>query len=88
MIELGANPKDKWIDGSTTVHAAAQNGHVAIVDRLVGLGVDPKEKAGGHVEMVGRLIELGDQNETANDGWTTVHKAAQHGNISVMNRLI
>ena len=66
------------------------------MDRLVGLGVDSKEKAdhdatalrqavlGGHVAMLGRFIELGvDQNETTNDGWTTVHMAAQHGNISV-----
>ena len=70
MIELGVD-QNETNDGWTTVHTAAQYGNILVMDRLIELGVDLKEKSNdswtslhlaarkGHVAVVNRLHDLG-----------------------------
>ena len=40
LIKEGANVNEKGYDGWTSLHAASQNGHAAVVQTLLELGAD------------------------------------------------
>jgi hypothetical protein len=72
-----------------------------MVDRLVELDVDPKEKTNddrtslysaaqnGCIAMVDRLVKLGvDPKEKSNNGFTSLHGASHNGHVAMVDRLV
>ena len=81
--------------------AAAENGNVSEVKRLVAQGADVNVQADdgvrplheaaeeGHVEVVATLLQLGaDVNVQTTDGWRPLHSAAQEGHVEVVATLL
>ena len=87
--------------GMTCLHAAADNGHLAICRLLIDKGaqVEAKNSHGwtplhhaayrGHIEIVRLLCDRGADVEACSyDGWRPLHRAAIWGHISVVKELI
>lgn len=87
--------------GSTPLHKAAVEGHLSVVEFLVGAGADLEARDGegntalylaawhGHLAVVKYLVGLGvDVNATRNSGLTALHGAAWHGSLAVVQFLL
>jgi len=89
------------VNGLTCLHAASENGHLAICRLLLDKGaqVEAKDRSGwtplhyaaykGHVEIVRLLCDHGAEIEACiNTGWRPLHLAAIDGHIAIMKELI
>ena len=83
---------DRDLHGTTPIHWAVKNHHLATVELLVQEGANPDARdargwtalhyaaSEGHPDTVKRLIELGADPLIADDeGWTPLHHAAKEG---------
>ena len=92
LLEEGADPNFAQGDGLTALHLAAREGHLDIVDLLIGAGAEtgaatrigdytPLHLAGGagHTEVVGALLDAGAEPGavTTSSGVTPLHLAAK-----------
>lgn len=102
LLAHGAAPAQADVDGWQPVHAAASNGHTAIVERLVAVGVSPATRGGpwqstplhlavanGHAELSARLLAFDECDPSAHtrSGWTPLHMAAQEGQVALIRLL-
>ena len=92
LLEEGADPDLAQGDGLTALHLAAREGHLEIVDILIGAGAEagattrigdytPLHLAGGagHADVVGALLDAGGDPGavTTSSGVTPLHLAAE-----------
>lgn len=83
--------------GETALFAAARNGHLEAVERLVAAAADVRRPnvaglqpahvaaSGGHVDIVQHLVRHGaDVNAKGHRGLTALHDAASHGHAHVV----
>lgn len=102
FLLAGIDPSNGIEDGSTPLTEAVFCGHIAIVERLLELGVDPNSTSGdsgasglhytavqGSVEMAQLLLDSGANLEARDDAQATpLLTAAQHGNIEIAGFLL
>ena len=85
----------------TALQAAAEEGHLEVVGRLLADGADVNAAAGGdsytalqqaarhgHLEMVDRLLAWGASVNVAGDGYVSLWGAARGGHLKVVERLL
>ena len=94
MIQAGGDVNEQTEDGSTTLHAASENGHAEVVNILIQAGaeVNTQIKDGlwkgntpihfasrhGHVEVITALLAAG-ADKTIKDKWgRTPHDYAKN----------
>ena len=92
LLEEGANPNQKWLDGTTGLHTTAQYGYLDIGQLLVGrgcnvnlpdnYGLTPLHYAAktNHKDIAEFLLSSGaDSNLVDKNGWTPLHYASCYG---------
>lgn len=98
-VEL--QPNLKTSNGSTALHNAALNGHLMVVDLLLGAGCSVNARnysgatalynaaSGGHSEIVKRLVSAGsDLDARTMAAATALHIAASNGHDAICETLI
>ena len=104
LIEVqNCDPNCKGNKGEVPLHAASNNGHLAIVKYLVDTHhCDPQVKAdnnwtplnfaavNGHLTLVKHLIEVQncDPNSKDNKGWVSLHYASHNGHLAIVKYLV
>jgi len=101
LLELGADPRARAMDGSDSLYVAAQGDFVEILELLVGKGADvhAAKNTGatalfiaaqkGRAAAVSHLLKLGARPDVATkDGASAVVVAAQNGHLGVVKELV
>ena len=102
LVEKGASPNSKYMNGQPVIQIAAHNGHTEVVEALLRLGCDPNamSRAGrtalmysaknGHGGVVGALLKHGGVKLDAvdNNGITALMCAAWSGRPTVVAKLV
>jgi len=101
LLEWGANPSCRTLEGHTALHRAARHNRTDLVDEIVKYGCvldatdvyedTPAHLAcrAGHLEMVKKLLEAGAQLEMQNNsGDTPLHVAAWEDKSACVTALV
>ena len=91
MIQAGGDVNEQTEDGSTTLHAASENGHVEVVDILVQAGGQVNTQGGkdgstplhlssakDHVEVITALLTAGAGTTIKSNSGRTPHDVAKN----------
>ncbi len=101
LLDKGAKPDPKRVDGTTPLMMAASNGQVKLMQRLLKQNCSPNKKDGdgataliyaarmGQANSIQTLLAAGaDINAADSHGRTALHYAAANGWANVVDRLI
>jgi ankyrin repeat protein len=103
LISAGADPSADLVGGATVLHFAARAGNVALIERLLDLGMPvdlPGEAVTGETALycavneqeeaaVSTLLRRGaNPNHAIDATWTCVLQAANIGNYNIMKMLV
>ena len=101
LVEHGADPTARDMDGLNPLHLASFHGYVEVVQLLVEHGADPTVQdndgwtplhwasQNGHVEVARFLVEhSADPTVQDKDGWTPLHRASQNGHDKIVQFLV
>lgn len=100
-LENGADPNSRYDDGETVLGVAVTSGVGQVVNRLLSAGAAPNAKLWHHTplywavrqsrfDLVQQLLSAGARvvAEILDDEGTSVHKAAEQGNVEMLRVLL